>query len=256
MSNQTASVGISSTLTTLLTQGSASLGGTTCNTVDIWLQSNSGVPVPLNSYFAAHLPTNGVFKLYLQLQRPADIFKLFDSSGNLLTQFTGSTQIVYQLTRDTSISGNVFPINVSFGTLFPANTLALFFRWGMTQILQLPDFVLDSQIDNLLALDVGETFSQTSNGVIIQLNRIFTAGTALPIFRFTAASVSGSYQVTSNNAQIVRSDTSVTLFAAGQNIGDYVSVLQTTTNKTPITLTMVISGVGTETPLDLAGIPL
>jgi len=256
MSNKTASVGISSPLTALITQGSTSQGGTTCNTLDVYLQSNTGLLANLNAYFAAHLPTSGIYKLYLQLNRAADTFRLYDPTGVLLTQFTTTTQNVYQLTRDTSISGNVFPINIVLGTLFAGNSINQLFRFGMTQILQFPDFVLNSQIDNLLTLDVGETFSQTSNGVIIQLNRIFTAGTALPIFRFTAGSASGSYQVSSNNVQIVRSDTGVTNFAAGQNIGDYVSVLQTTTNKTPITLTMVINGVGTETPLDIVGIPL
>lgn len=237
-------------LRTSATQGTASvLGGdvSLLTPASNTLQTNDAIP------FSVNLPTSGLYKVYMGVTRPADTIRLFSPSGVLLATFTtpgGS----FTLPQDTSISGNEFTVIVNIGTNILASTLTNLFHIGLNSFQNLANTILNALISNILTLQSGETFTVTSTGAIIQLNRIFTAGTVLPLFRFTAV-LAGSYQVTSSNTSIVANEVS-TSFAAGQDIGDYVDVLTTSTSKMPLTLTMTVANATGELPLNTVVRPL
>lgn len=207
--------------------------------------------------FRVVLPASGLYKLYFTIARASDILRLYSKSGTVLYVLSSSgleTTGNFTIPQDTSVMGNDFSIMITSGASIASNTLTDLFRIGMNAMLTLSSYILNGQITNLLTMQSGETFALTATGVTIQLNRIFTAGTQLPIFRFSA-NLAGSYQVTSSNTAIVANEVS-TSFAAGQDIGDYVDILTTSTSKMPLTLTMTVTNATGELPLNTVVQPL
>lgn len=252
MATGTATLGYSGQLQTYIAQKSAPQPTITVEAPHFLIIST--VQLYLNSILGTALkfPPSGFYKLYLSLMNTLDTINLYSSTGKLLTTFT-FTSTTYTLPKNTSVDRDYY-ITQKLGSDFAPSQYVSVIRIGLSQLLTLTDFVENGIIDCLLTLGPSESFVITSTGVEIHLNRTFTAGTELPIYRFTSVS-SGSFQVTSSNVFVIPSDENATFFGTNQNIGDVVNVVNTTSTPTQVTLTMVIAGVGSELPLNTIGYP-
>ena len=216
-----------------------------------WTPELNTVAVGEKLPFTLLLPSNGKYKLYFNQMLADNAISIYTKGGKLLTTFTGNDQS-YTLPEDTSVMEPVLVCVQSVTTSIPIGW-ARFGRFGLSRLLSFKDFVKDEEIENmLLPMQAGESFTKTSNGAIMQLRRTFTADTQLLLYRFTAAGA-GSLYVTSNNPYLVDTDPFTTTFLAGQNFGDTVTIKNTMTTPTDLTLTLVINGVGTEQPLHTQG---
>jgi hypothetical protein len=256
MATGTGSLGLSSTLVYYMrvnttTQGAASVTGADVYFIPPTSSNFANEKIPFTVYF----PTEGRFKLYITVSRStgtADTISFYDPKGVLLNTFTG-TGGNFELPENTKDSGNRYSLVVNCGTTITFGAYTNLFHIGYNRVMDLSYYVRETVISNLLTLGTGESFTATSTGVVIVLNRIFTVGT-LAIFRFTSNN-SGSFTVTSNNTSIAESGLS-TSFSANQDIGDYVDILETTIGKTPLTLTVTFANSTGELPTNVIVTPV
>jgi hypothetical protein len=219
------------------------------------LSVSSPVALAITERFAytIRLPERGVFKLYVGAMRTGDSLFLRNMDGEQLATFTLPAATPYTFLGDTTVIGRDFIMDHLLNANLAVNVRVAAGRYGLSSMTTLQTYVLNGVFQNLLtSMGVGESFTTTSTGLVIVLNRTFTAGEVLPIYRFTSVS-SGSLTVTSSNTSIIAGLLVPMSFGESQDLGDTVQVLTTATLPTPVTLTIAIVGVGVEVPLNTSG---
>lgn len=253
MSSNTTTVGFKSILSTFLSNMTYTQAEVSVVTCSMLVYTPGQINANQNTTAQLQFSENGVYKIYVHYIAADTTLRFYSMAGVELGVLSATGSIT--LTKDVSELGKTIIIQQTNSSLYPMGWVNVGV-FGFSRMQSLKDFVQNEEIENmLLPMQAGESFTKTSNGVIMQLNRTFTEGTQLLLYRFTAARA-GSLYVSSNNPYLVETDPYTTSFTAGQNFGDTVTIKNTTTTPTPLTLTLVIVGVGTEQPLNTRGYPL
>jgi hypothetical protein len=251
----TSFIGVSSEVLTFVDTSQANQGViSNANGVVVRLTPPSGLGPNDILAFQVRFPPSGTYKVYLNTSGTGTTMIMYNANSVNMSGTVTNTLSNFTLPETSGVGGNLYYILYSFGPSFTltSNTMSQVFRIGLNGLNTLASYIVGGTPTNLLTLGTGESFTVTTTGMTIVLNRIFNTSTAIPLFQFTALAA-GNYQVTSSNTFVIANDPSPTSFIAGQDMADTVIPLNTTTTATPVTLTVTFANIGVETAITSIG---